>query len=90
MYVIMRDGTVIENAIILAASSGDHGWTFAISGDGGHTGTWTRETAIQTIRFDRDTVEDPAPDPGPEDFKIGTRHPNPERDELFRSKFKSE
>ena len=35
-------------------------------------------------------IEEPPPPMGPDDFKIGTRHPNPERDELFRSKFKSE
>lgn len=74
MYVILRDGTVIENATILGVGPGDDPClSFYIVGDG-YEATWFDPNRIQMIRFDRDTVLDPPPEPGPDDFRIGTRH----------------
>ena len=79
MYVILRDGRVIEHATLSGASNGERGMQLFIHArDGGYG--WYSQEELQTIRFDRDTVEDPAPDPGPEDFKIGIRHQRHELD----------
>ena len=77
MYAYTHDGRLIENARILAAGPGNGGMAFMIEGDLGGGGTfreWIAEIDLRVIRFDRATMFDPVPEPGPDDFKIGTRH----------------
>lgn len=78
MYVILRDGRVIENVRLHAAGFGDTGLGVALEGivhaSGDYLRGWFGQYEIQIIRFDRDTVLDPTPEPGPDDVKIGTRH----------------
>ena len=83
MYVELITGEVIERATLLGAGpSVGEGMAFGIDGwlyrNDPRSATayrgWIGQGDIRLIRFDRDVVTDPAPEPGPEDYKIGTRH----------------
>lgn len=83
MLVFMVNGDVIEDAVIWGTGPGEGGTAFGLSGmyrqgNGPDTAIdhteWIDQDRIQSIHFDRDHATEPAPEPGPDDFKIGTRH----------------